>query len=209
MTSSTDSTDKEDTPMKRPEWLTLTFTLPTELVSTKVEVWRKLMQSGALSLNPSIWILPASPRHLEFFNEIAVAILQKRGQTHIQKDKLLIGQGAAEIIQAFNDERNEEYASLLYQCEAFYCLMDREVRKGSATHSFAELEENELEYDKLRDRYGIIRARDFFGADLKGETWKFLSRCKRILNDYRCVIYIQNDVIALTEMNTPQVLSIS
>ena len=42
-------------------WLLLSYKVPREPTANRVSVWRKLKKLGAVSLQDSVWVLPATP----------------------------------------------------------------------------------------------------------------------------------------------------
>lgn len=185
--------------MERIEWLTLKFTLPEELLQTRAEVWRKLMEAGSISIEQSTWILPLSDSHFHIFNEISTLISQNNGQVHIQKETLVNDYNPKDIIQAFNDEREDEYAIILCKCEEFCNAVQKEISKDLNEYYFIELKEKEQAYNRLEELYESISSRDFFSANLKKRANEALKYCKRVVDDYKNMIYMKNDIIVSSD----------
>src|SRR3954468_24671246 len=60
-------------------WLVFLFTLPRAQASGRVDVWRRLKRSGALSLESGGHLLPDSPENREKFEWLAESVRQYKG----------------------------------------------------------------------------------------------------------------------------------
>ena len=95
------------------------------------------------------------------------------------------------IIAAFNQARDEEYGALLEQCEDLFRELEKESLLGKFT--FAELEENEDELQKLTRWYQKITERDFYGASLHPSADEKLRQCRARLESFSAEVYQQSD----------------
>jgi type IV secretory pathway VirB4 component len=73
----------------------------------------------------------------------------------------------------------------------YFLEIEKETKKENFT--FAELEENKEEYDKLAEWLKKISKRDFFGAPLKKQSEEALQKCKQLLNGFADKVYQAND----------------
>jgi len=163
------------------EWLMLNYTLPKEPSRVRVSAWRKLKKSGSLSIGQSMWILPISQESNDIFAEISNEVLQNQGSAYIMKT-VFINESNENIIEFFNNARNDEYKELLEKCQDFFAEIEKETKKKN--YSFAEIEENEEEYNKMTAWYQKIASRDFFNASLKTKSSRELEKCKQLLDDF-------------------------
>lgn len=173
------------------EWLMLNFTLPKEPSRVRVSAWRKLKKAGSVNIGQSMWVLPISDESIAIFNEISSDILQNNGEAYIIKAAFISTGKAGDIADAFNGARDEEYKEFLDKCEDFYREIEKETDKGN--FSFAEIEENESELEKLETWLKKINFRDFFTAALKALSDEALEKCKKLLADYSDKVYMLND----------------
>lgn len=109
-----------------------------------------------------MWILPNMESHLEIFNGISSEIKENNGSSYIANADFIETESSDDVIAAFNNTRNDEYREFIDKCEDFFLEIEKETQKENFT--FAELEENEEEYDKLAEWLNKINKRDFFGA---------------------------------------------
>ena len=98
---------------------------------------------------------------------------------------------SARIFAAFNQARDEEYGELLEQCEELFRELEKESLLGKYT--FAELEENEDELQKLTKWYQKITERDFYGASLHPSADENLELCRARLESFSAEVYKQSD----------------
>lgn len=177
--------------MEKKHWLMLNFTLPKEPSRVRVSVWRRLKKSGSVNIGQSMWLLPPSDVHMSVFADISADILQNSGEAYILGADFISTGNADSITSLFNKARDEEYREFLGKCEDFFREIDKETKKGK--FDFAEIEENEDEYEKLEKWLNKITARDFFCAPLKEPSVEALRKCKAMFDDYCEKVYAQND----------------
>jgi len=176
------------------EWLILNFTLPKEPSRVRVSAWRKLKKSGSVNIGQSMWVLPMSDEHISVFTEISGDILQNNGEAYILKASFISTGNTDDITSIFNRARDEEYKEFLGKCEDFFREIEKETEKQNFT--FAEIEENESEYDKLEEWLRKITVRDFFSAPLKAQSDDAFKKCKKLLDDYSSKVYELNSGIS-------------
>jgi len=169
------------------EWLLLNFTLPKEPSRVRVSAWRKLKKSGSVNIGQSMWVLPLSDEYIKIFTEISNDILQNNGEAYILKASFISTGNSDDITAIFNKARDEEYKEFLGKCEDFYREIEKETEKENFT--FAEIEENESEYEKLEIWLKRINGRDFFSSPLKTPSDEALEKCKELLTDYSEKVY--------------------
>jgi len=172
------------------EWLMINFTLPKEPSRVRVSAWRKLKKSGSVNIGQSMWVLPLSDEHIKVFTEISDDILQNNGEAYILKSTFISTGNTKNITEIFNKARDEEYKEFLGKCEDFYREIEKESERENFT--FAEIEENESEYEKLEVWLKKINGRDFFTAPLKTPSDENLEKCKELLTDYSEKVYKLN-----------------
>jgi len=172
------------------EWLLLNFTLPKDPSRVRVSVWRKLKKSGAVNIGQALWLLPARPEHVEIFEAIAAEVSRNNGEVYIFQAQVINQSSPEELSAVFNRARDEEYRELLEKCADFSREIAKETDRENFT--FAEVEENEYEYDKLAAWYQKIADRDFFAAPLKGSSEAELNKCRQLLAAFSEKVYALN-----------------
>lgn len=177
--------------LDKKEWLILNFILPKEQSRVRVSVWRKLKKSGAVNIGQSMWVLPNAENHLEVFNKMSDEITENNGSAYIANADFVGNESSDDIIAAFNMARDDEYQEFMDKCEDYFLEIEKETKKENFT--FAELEENEEEYDKLAEWLNKISKRDFFGAALKKQSEETLQKCKQLFNGFADKVYQASD----------------
>lgn len=176
--------------MEQNEWIVINYTLPREPSRVRVSVWRKLKKIGAVNIQQSMWILPLTDENYNLLNKIKEDITENNGEAFIMKSS--VDESSRKIIiERFNAARDEEYEELLEQCDDFFKEIDKEIARENFT--FAEIEENEEELNKLKKWYEKIAARDFFEASLREKSKTILSGCTEVLEEFCDKVYDYND----------------
>jgi vacuolar-type H+-ATPase subunit I/STV1 len=94
----------------------------------------------------------------------------------------------------FKADREQEYNEFLEQCKAFLSEIEKEGRHQKFT--FAELEENEQNLQRLRKWIARIQRRDFFETKKTQEAVAAFQDCRQRLQDYTRQVYAQEGLDA-------------
>lgn len=176
--------------MNQNEWSAINYTLPREPSRARVSIWRKLKKIGAVSIQQSVWILPSSDENYNLLHDVKDEVSRNGGEAFvmtISTDE----DGKKIIIDQFNAARDEEYGELLEQCEEFFKEIDKETARENFT--FAEIEENEEELNKLKQWYEKIAARDSFSSPLREKAESMLAKCSELLDGFCDKVYEFNE----------------
>jgi len=111
------------------------------------------------------------------------------GEATLLKTSSPSEQWEEEMINRFNEGRNEEYAEVIEGAERLLDELERDTKREKFT--FAELEENEYDLDRLKQWVHKVRKRDFFGASLAQETHQALAQCQKALDKFVRQIYLR------------------
>jgi hypothetical protein len=143
-------------------WLLLTFTLPTNRASQRVEVWRKLQRYGAVPLGNSGYLLPNNPTNQERFEWLATAIRKYAGEASVVNVQSIDNLSTPQLIGRFAEARAREYQELV-----------RELQKLS---SIPPQKRPSSRFSRLRVRFREIAEIDFFNSPLKKRVEELLAR---------------------------------
>jgi hypothetical protein len=168
-------------------WLVFIPQLPSSPSSLRVLVWRRMRAAGAAALQQGIWVLPQTPGHEQFLRDVLLEAQQQGGSGILLVATPLDADGAAEVIERFRADRDQEYLEFGVRCRDFLA----EIAKESAAHNltFAALEENEHDLQKLHTWLEKIRMRDFFSALQARAAADALAVCEHALHDFTEAIY--------------------
>jgi len=163
-------------------WLLLTYKVPPEPSSKRIAVWRKLKGMGAVYLQNGVCLLPKTDHHIRqvkmLENDIAAidgncVILETVALDKAQEDK---------VVTRFKADRDDGYEEIIDKCDDFEAGIAKEIKINHYT--FAELEENDVDFKKLQGWLAKIQALDFYGAPRGAEAKKRVHKCESILDDY-------------------------
>jgi hypothetical protein len=175
-----------------PKWLLFVSQLPASPSSLRVMVWRRMRASGALGLQNGVWVFPHRQEHERFLQELLKSVENQQG-----KGQIFIAQALGEtideqIIARFRAERNQEYAEFSEQCASLQQEIDKETRRKKFT--FAELEENESNLERLSQWLAKIKGRDFFAGDRLEQAVKKMETCRKALASFADRVYSHDGV---------------
>jgi hypothetical protein len=168
-------------------WLLLVYRIPSEPTRLRAGVWRKIKGLGAIYVQNSAAALPASPAAERAFRSLRAEIAELGGHAFVFSAAVLAGQ--PQLVDLFNEARDDEYEEIVDRCEDFL----RQVRKEyDANHfTYAELEENDEDLAKLRRWLDKVRARDVLGAKGFDAVVEALKTCEQALEDYAARVYAE------------------
>lgn len=173
------------------EWVMLNITLPQKPSRPRVNAWRRLKGLGAANIGQSSWVLPFSERHEDEFNRLAVYARECGGKAFVSRSDFIGAEDEQTITAYFNADRDAEYGELFEQCDCFFAEIEKETERKN--FSFAELEENEQELEKLSAWLEKIKARDFFTSALNGKAEETLKECRAELDKFAENIFLSNE----------------
>src|SRR6266404_3449987 len=160
-----------------PQWLLLTYKVPTEPSRRRMALWRRLKGLGAVYLQNGVCVLPATPQHVRQLKIIDNEIRDMGGEAA----PLEAGQ-LERVIARFRADRDEAYREVIERCAGFEEEIARETAAGKLT--YAELEENDEDLKKLKAWHVKVAALDFYAASLGPEAREALARCEALLDAF-------------------------
>jgi hypothetical protein len=181
------------------EMLMFLSQLPASPSSLRVMIWRRMKAAGAIGLQNGVWILPRSPEHERFLQEL-LSYVEGQGAT----SQVFIVQPHSEpvqqdILRRFQAERDQEYDEFLEQCGEFVAELEKESLNQKFT--FAELEENEQNLHRLRKWMDKIQKRDFIKTGKSQDAIVTFQDCSQRLQDFIRQVYMQEGIETLPNEN--------
>jgi DNA-binding transcriptional regulator PaaX len=167
-------------------WLLLVYRVPGEPTRLRAAVWRRLKSIGAIYLQNSVAALPVTVGGERALRALRNEIVEQMGGSA----QLLIAQtlvGDAEIIDAFNNARDEEYNEIVQRCQDFLRSVQENI--DGKHYTYAALEEHDNGLTKLRRWADKVRARDTLGAAGAADADDMIGQCAQALNDYAERVY--------------------
>lgn len=92
-----------------------------------------------------------------------------------------------QIIEMFRSNIDEEYVEFDEHCRGLLEELEKESKQEKFT--FAELDENEEELQKLTSWFRKIKARDFFGGHKSADVSAALEKCRQRLQQFEKAVY--------------------
>lgn len=173
--------------MKKRKWLILNYSLPTEPSRPRVAVWRKLKKLGAISIQQSMWIMIYNDENYLSLQDISKEIELNNGTSFLMESVFYEEKHERSIILLFNEMRDEEYGEFIGECKKYLNEIEKEISIEKFT--FAELEEEEQELQKLISWHRNIENRDLFNSSLRNETYNYLSQINDSFERYSEMVY--------------------
>ena len=168
-------------------WLLLIYQLPKGASSARTAIWRQVRRLGALSLQHAVCLLPLSEDSRAAYEHLARRIEEYGGEASILETTSPSEIWHKRTVSRFNAARDEEYEEVVDETERFREEIERERRKGKFT--FAELEDEESNLERLRRYLAQVEARDAFGAKGRAKAAAEVERCAEVLEAFAQEIY--------------------
>jgi hypothetical protein len=142
------------------EWLLLFYSVPSSPVSNRMKIWRKLSKTGAVQLKGSVYILPATDEHEEFFQWLIGEVKSMGGDGAFVRTGDIRTMANADIRQLFITQVDQEY----HRQEKALDVLERKsqsIRKGTKSEEGKRLADQAA---KLAKDFEDIGKRDFFNS---------------------------------------------
>lgn len=127
-------------------WLLLAYRIPRKPTASRVFVWRKMKQLGAISLQDAVWVLPQTSRTQEQFQWLAAEISELGGEVFLFEADQLYATNSEALQVQFVAAVESEYRDIL-----------------------AGMKRKDRNLNELSKRYQQVKTRDFFNSPL-GQT---------------------------------------
>jgi hypothetical protein len=94
-------------------WRLLVYKIPREPTASRVYVWRKLKQLGAVAVQDAVWVLPATPRTQEQFQWLAAEIVELEGEATVFQSQLTFASEGTSLQERFETPVRAAYEEIL------------------------------------------------------------------------------------------------
>ena len=168
-------------------WVLLLAQLPASPSSPRVTVWRRARSAGAVGVQNGAWVLPDGADHVRFFAGLATYVREHGGNAFALRTTSATGAEDEEIVARFRSDRAKEYAEFTERGEELLAELAKETDRSNFT--FAELEENEQDLDRLAGWLEKITVRDFFPDEHAKDAAALMERCRATLEAFTGEVY--------------------
>ena len=177
--------------MNQMNWLLLTYKVPPEPAKRRIALWRKLKGMGAIYMQSGLCLLPKTDDHTRRLKIIENEVSEMGGESVLLETVALDRTQEEKVLSRFKADRDEEYEELIDKCKDF----EAEIAKETAAKHFtyAELEENDVDFKKLQSWLEKIRKLDFYGASLAAQAQKSIEGCEALLDSYAQRVFEAHD----------------
>ena len=143
-------------------WLVVSVSTAGAAASLRVQVWRKLRSLGALYLQQSVCLLPATADVARDVRRLAGRVRHGGGTARVLPMAFTDPAEEQAVVTELNAARDAEYAEVLDRLPELHRELAGEQARGRAT--YAEVEESEADLHRFQAWLAKIEARDYFGA---------------------------------------------
>ncbi len=161
--------------------------VPADPSRHRVAVWRELRRIGALSLGQATWAMPDVPAVIDGLARVEGLAARGGGEALVFTAAGRQAQDGRRLQELFTEQRQEEWAEFLADCEKFDAELDKAIDMNKLT--MAELEEQEQSLKRLRRWHTAIGSRDVFGAPAAAEADEWLAHCAVRLAQYTRLVF--------------------
>jgi hypothetical protein len=174
------------------EWLLFLSQIPASPSTPRVMVWRRMKAAGAVGLQNGVWVLPYTPEQECFLQELLDYVHEQHASGQVLVARPVSEAVQQDILARFRADRDQEYDEFCEQCQAFVDEIEKETIRLKFT--FAELEENEQNLQRLTGWLHKIQARDFSGGDQAKVAVAALEQCRQALETFATQVYAQEGI---------------
>src|SRR5512147_2154400 len=112
------------------EWLLIFYSVPSQPVSNRMKIWRKLAKAGAVQLKGAVYILPATEEHEEFLQWLIGEVKSMGGDGAFVRTAEVKTMTGANIRELFLRQAEEAYRGFEKELDALERKV-QSVRKGA------------------------------------------------------------------------------
>ncbi len=142
------------------EWLLIFYSVPSNPVSNRMKIWRKLSKAGAVQLKGAVYILPATEEHEEFLEWLIGEVKSMGGDGAFVKSAEIRTLSDADIRGLFTTQADQEYNKL----EKALNVLERKIqsiRKGTKIEEGKSLTDQVAKFVK---EFEGVATRDFYNS---------------------------------------------
>ena len=166
-------------PASKRDWILLIHQLPPKPTNLRVRIWRKLQKLGAVAIKNSVYVLPFNDKTYEDFQWLKQEIESASGEATVFQAGAIEGATDEEIITAFRNARDEEYALVTAESDRLTGAISEQKSGGHLLTG--RISSYEAELGKLHKELERIIATDFFNAPGRSAAASAYERCQKTL----------------------------
>lgn len=164
-------------------WVLFAYSVPSEPSTRRVALWRKLRGLGALYIQQSVCVVPDTAHFRSGLEGCKALAEDAAGAVWMIAFTPSDEAGAARLLRDFQAIRSAEYAEFGERAEALLAELVRET--AGAKFTFAELEEDEDEVEKLAKWLARIAKRDALDCVDGTRARSLMAECSAAIERFR------------------------
>jgi hypothetical protein len=137
------------------KWLLMVYRIPRDPSASRVYVWRKLKQLGAMAVQDAAWALPATPRAQEQLQWLTAEIIELGGEATIFASEVLFASDPDWLAEEFRKPVRRAYQEIL-----------------------AALKRKDRDLSALSRQFQQAQAHDYFRLDLGAQVRAMLLKAR-------------------------------
>jgi hypothetical protein len=142
------------------EWLLIFYSVPSHPVSNRMKIWRKLAKVGAVQLKGSVYVLPATEEHEEFFQWLVGEVKAMGGDgAYVRCNEIKTMTNTA-IMRLFTTQADQEYGRIGKTLDVLERKI-QSIRKGTKSEESKRLAAEAAKISKDIEEAG---KRDYFAS---------------------------------------------
>ena len=145
------------------EWLFFFYSVPSKPVNNRMKVWRTLAKAGAVQFKGSVYILPFSDDHFEFFQWLVSSVKAMKGDAAFVRVSNAETINSSEIIEQFDEQRAKDYLQISDLLDGLETRL-RTMEPGSLESNGRKIAEQLHKWQKEFEEVGKI---DFFSSSAR------------------------------------------
>lgn len=143
-------------------WLMFFYTVPSKPVNNRIKIWRRLAKAGAVQLKNTVYLLPFSEEHYEFFEWLTQEVDAMGGDGTFVQTQNIEPMDDGDLKRLFSKQRENDYRDIDKKLDTLERKVNS-VTKGSGTRGSKQIEE---QFHRLaRDLHAVTRI-DFFSSEV-------------------------------------------
>lgn len=156
------------------DWMVLVYKIPSQPTRLRAHIWRRLLRCGAVYLQNSVCLLPATPEASENLRWLADEIQEMGGEAYLFRARAGGPRGDAALVGRFREAAAREREKVATGLAA----LRRRLRGRLSLHA---VEEAEAEFRRLRLALLRCEQRDHFPGDGRGPVERLLRQVREAL----------------------------
>src|SRR6202521_6164893 len=161
----------------------LVYRMPPKPTAGRVAVWRLLKKVGAIYLQQSVCVFPATAEVRRDLAPILQRIVSEGGEFHLLPLRKVDAAEERKLIQQFLEQTSNHYQEIIENCEVNF-TKEIEFETFRKNFTYEEAEEIRAEFEEITAWFERVRKRDWYGAPNMKQAQEWLASCEKMLEEF-------------------------